>query len=48
LDDIKGIGAATKEKLLKHFKSVAKIKAASFEDIAEVVGKRKAKLIKLP
>jgi excinuclease ABC subunit C len=46
LDDIKGIGAATKEKLLKHFKSVAKIKAASFEDIAEVVGKTRARAIR--
>jgi len=45
LDDIKGIGPATKEKLLKHFKSVAKIKAASNEEIAEVIGATKAKLL---
>ena len=47
LDDIKGIGTATKEKLLKHFKTVAKIKAASFEELAEVVGGSKAKLLKI-
>ncbi|MCL1851075.1 MAG: excinuclease ABC subunit UvrC [Bacteroidetes bacterium] len=46
LDDMKGIGAATKEKLLKHFKSIAKIKAATSEEIAEVIGKTKGKLIK--
>ena len=42
LDDMKGIGAATKEKLLKHFKSVANIKAATFEELVSVVGKSKA------
>ena len=46
LDDIKGIGAVTKEKLLKHFKSVAKIKAASFEELATVVGAAKAGVVK--
>jgi excinuclease ABC subunit C len=45
LDDIKGIGVTTKEKLLKHFKSVAKIKAASFEELAAVIGSAKAKLL---
>ncbi|MCL2290080.1 MAG: excinuclease ABC subunit UvrC [Bacteroidetes bacterium] len=46
LDDIKGIGTVTKEKLLKHFKSVAKIKAATFEELAAVIGDAKAKLIR--
>jgi excinuclease ABC subunit C len=45
LDDIKGIGITTKEKLLKHFKTVVKIKAASFEELAAVIGTAKAKLI---
>jgi excinuclease ABC subunit C len=45
LDDIKGIGPATKEKLLKHFKTVSKIKAATFEEIAAVIGKGKAKVV---
>jgi excinuclease ABC subunit C len=47
LDDIKGIGNATKEKLLKHFKSVTKIKSANFEELAEIIGEGKAKLIKI-
>jgi excinuclease ABC subunit C len=46
LNDIKGIGTVTKEKLLKHFKSVAKIKAASYEELVEVIGNAKAKLIR--
>jgi len=45
LDDIKGIGTATKEKLLKHFKTVTKIKAATFEEVAAVIGVAKAKLV---
>jgi len=44
LDEIKGIGKATKEKLLRHFKSVAKIKKATFEELAAVIGKGKAEL----
>jgi excinuclease ABC subunit C len=45
LDDIKGIGTNTKEKLLKHFKTVSKIKAATFEELAAAIGKAKAKLV---
>jgi len=32
---------------LKHFKSVSKIKLATLEDIEKVIGKGKAKLIKI-
>jgi len=46
LDDIKGLGVITKEKLLKHFKSVAKLKAATFEEVAAVVGESKAGLVR--
>jgi len=46
LDQIKGVGTATKTALLKHFKSVKRIRGASEEAIAEVVGKAKAKIIK--
>jgi excinuclease ABC subunit C len=46
LDDIKGIGEKTKEELLKKYKSVSRIRKASEEDIAEVIGKAKAKIIK--
>ncbi len=46
MDDLQGIGKQTIEKLLNHFKSFKKIKAASFEDIEKVVGTSKALLIK--
>lgn len=46
LDDIKGIGPETKKALLKEFKSVKRIKEASEEELAKIVGKSKAKLIK--
>lgn len=36
LDDIKGIGPTRKNKLLKHFKSIEKIKNASVEELLEV------------
>ncbi len=45
LEDIPDIGEATVEKLLKHFKSVRRIKEATEEAIAEVVGEAKAKKI---
>jgi len=46
LDQIEGVGKATIELLLKKFKSVKKIKAASNEEITTVVGISKASLIK--
>lgn len=46
LDNIKGIGRKTKETLLKHFKSVKRIKDADMESIAEVIGSAKAGIIK--
>ena len=45
LDSIKGIGAVTKTQLLKKFKSVKRIREASLDEIAEVVGPAKAKLV---
>ena len=45
LDSIKGIGQVTKETLLKHFKSVKKIREASLDSIAEVIGPAKARLV---
>ena len=42
---IKGVGEATQQKLLQHFKSVKRIKAASLEEIAAVVGPKMAELI---
>ena len=45
LENIKGIGASTVEKLLQHFKSLKKIKEADIQEVTEVVGLTKAKLI---
>ncbi len=45
LDDIKGVGPATRNKLLKHFGSVENVKKATPEAIAKVVGKKLAATI---
>ena len=46
LDNIKGIGEKTKTLLLRHFKSVKRIKEASFDDLKAVVGEAKAKALR--
>jgi excinuclease ABC subunit C len=46
LDDIKGIGPKTRDKLLNAFKSVKKIKGATIEELATVIGQEKAKAVK--
>jgi excinuclease ABC subunit C len=46
LDDIKGIGTKSKDALLQQFKSVKRIKEATEEDLAKIVGEAKAKLVK--
>lgn len=43
LDDIKGIGPKTKDLLLKELKTVKRIKEASIEEIAAIIGPSKAK-----
>lgn len=45
LDDIKGIGEKTKDTLLGKFRTVKRIKSATIEELSEIVGKSKAKLI---
>jgi excinuclease ABC subunit C len=45
LDDIKGIGEKTKTELLRHFKSVKRIKEASEDDLKSVIGAAKTKLL---
>lgn len=45
LDTIKGIGEKTKVLLLRHFKSVKRIKEASFEELKSVIGEAKAKAL---
>ncbi len=45
LDDIKGIGPKAKDALLSKFKSVKKMKEASLEELAEVLGPHKAEIL---
>lgn len=45
LDSIKGIGEKSKQTLLQHFKSIKRIKQATIEEIAAVIGESKAKLV---
>lgn len=45
LTGIPGIGENTADKLLKHFKSVKKIKAASEAELSEVIGSSRAKAL---
>ena len=45
LDDVPGIGPATRKRLLKHFGSLRGVKEAPEADIAELVGAIKAKAI---
>jgi excinuclease ABC subunit C len=45
LDDIPGIGPATRKALIKHFGSTKSLNLATEEEVAKVVGKSKAKLI---
>lgn len=46
LENIDGIGTQSAENLLKKFKSVKNVAAATVEEIAEIVGKKRAELIK--
>ena len=46
LNDIKGIGKQTAEKLMLELKSVKNIKEASLETLEKIVGKAKAKIVK--
>lgn len=45
LREVEGIGEATEQKLLQHYKSVKRIKEAPFKDIVELVGLKAAKNI---
>lgn len=46
LEEIEGLGKKTVEKLLRHFKSVKKVKAASIEELSTLVGLSLAEKIK--
>lgn len=45
LTEIKGIGDKTSEKLLQHFRSVARIKNAELQDLEDIIGKARAKVV---
>lgn len=45
LDEMRGIGPATRDALLRHFRSVAAIRRAAPEDLAAVIGPAKAALV---
>ena len=45
LDDIKGIGAKTRDLLLEQTKSVKRIKQADIETLTEIIGKSKALIV---
>ena len=45
LDDIKGIGAKTKEALLEKYKTIKNIKAADKEELISIIGKSKADIL---
>lgn len=46
LDDISGIGPASRDAIMKHFKSVKRIGEASAEELAQVVGSRRAAILR--
>lgn len=46
LEKISGIGPVTRKKLIKKFGSMAGVKKASVKEIAEVVGEKKARVVK--
>ncbi|MEE1206616.1 MAG: excinuclease ABC subunit UvrC [Muribaculaceae bacterium] len=46
LDGIKGIGPQTARTLLRHFKSVKRIREATIPEVAKLIGPAKAKLVK--
>jgi len=46
LDEIKGVGDTTRLKLLQHFASLEKIKEASLEELASVIGLEKARIVR--
>jgi len=46
LDAIKGIGEKTKTTLLREYKSVRRIREASYEELAKRIGEAKAKIVK--
>jgi excinuclease ABC subunit C len=46
IEDLHGIGKNTANKLLRHFKSVKKIREAPFEELETIIGRKKAEIVK--
>ncbi len=46
IEELQGIGRSTANKLLRHFKSVKKIREAHFEELETLIGKSKARIVK--
>jgi excinuclease ABC subunit C len=46
IEELRGIGRGTANKLLQHFKSVKKIREAGFEEIERVIGRKKAEIVR--
>ena len=46
LDGIKGVGAQTRDALLRHFKSVKRIREATLEELTALIGASKAQKVK--
>ncbi|MDR2119638.1 MAG: excinuclease ABC subunit UvrC [Tannerella sp.] len=45
IDSIKGIGEKTKEILLRKYKSIKRLRSVPFEELAESIGEKKARLL---
>ena len=45
LNEIKGVGPVSRKKLLSHFKSIKRIKEAELNEIIEVIGESRGKLV---
>lgn len=45
LDNIKGIGEKTKNELIKHFKSLKRVRTAEFSDIEKTIGTHRASIV---
>jgi excinuclease ABC subunit C len=46
IEELRGIGKGTANKLLQHFKSVKKIREAPFEEVEKLIGRKKAEIVK--
>ncbi len=46
LDNIKGVGKLTADKLLKEYRTISRIKEASEEELTAIIGKDKARIVK--